>query len=171
MTTKRKSSGGVLIVVELGADWPSLPESREPAAGRRVLAQQEGESPAAFGARVADQLDSLFTRGVPLATAVIACNERLDEAAQRARADLARTAMGSMARRQSGSLLLTASERQSGRLRHALSALVGELGDEWQRARVTAKLRFGEEQLAQRASDMAIPVSSRARKDSSRKVA
>ena len=171
MTTKRKSSEGVLIVVELGADWPSLSESREPAAGRRVLAQEEGESPGTFGARVADQLDGLFARGVPLATAVIACNERLDEAAQRARADLARAAMGVMARRQSGSLLLTASERQSGRLRHALSALVGDLGDEWQRARVTAKLRFGEEQLAQGTSDMAIPVSTRARKDSSRKVA
>lgn len=170
MTTKRKSSGGVLIVVELGADWPSFPESREPAA-RRVLAQEEGEGPAAFSARVADQLDGLFARGVALTTAVLACNERLDEAAQRARADLARTALGAMARRQSGSLLLTASERQSGRLRHALSALVGELGDEWQRARVTAKVRFGEEHAAQRASDTAIPVSAQARKDSSRKVA
>jgi hypothetical protein len=171
MTTKRKSSGGVLIVVELGADWPSLPELREPAAGRRVLAQEEGESPVAFGARVADQLDTLFARGVPLETAVVACNERLDDAAQRARTELGRTALGAMARHRSGSLLFAASARQSGRLRHALSALVTELGDEWERAQVTAKVRFGDEPAAPSSSAPAVRVSAPRNKDGRRKVA
>jgi hypothetical protein len=153
--SKRKSSEGVLIVVELGADWPSVPEAREPAAGRRVLAQEEGESPAAFGARVADQLDGSFARGVQLATAVVACNERLDDAAQRARADVARTAMGAMAKYGAGSLLLAASERSSGRLRHALSPLASELCDEWQRAGVRACVRFGEERAAPQSSAVA----------------
>jgi hypothetical protein len=164
--TKRKSSEGVLIVVELGADWPSLPEVREPAAGRRVLAQAEGESPAAFGARVAEQIDRVFARGVLLATAIVACNERLDDAAQRARADLARTAMGVMARERAGKLLLSTSERSSGRLRHALSSLASELSDEWRRAAVQASVRFGE----QRTAETAVPAGAR-RGNGTRKVA
>ncbi|HEY4106532.1 MAG TPA: hypothetical protein VGM44_21675 [Polyangiaceae bacterium] len=146
--SKRKSSQGVLIVVELGADWPSISEVREAAAARRVLAQDEGESPAGFVARVGEQLDGLFARGVELATAVVACNERSDEAAQSARSELARTALGAMAKRQQGALLLSASERSSGRLRHALSSLAGELDAEWRRARVSAKVRFGDESIA-----------------------
>jgi hypothetical protein len=169
--TKRKSSGGVLIVVELGAEWPSLPESREPAAGRRVLAQEEGEGPAAFVARVAQQIDGLFARGVPLTTAVVACNERLDDTAQRARAELSRSAMGSMAKARSGSLLLAASDRSSGRLRHALSSLASELGSEWQRAQVAAKVRFGDAETESAPSDISTPISTQSRKDSGRKVA
>jgi hypothetical protein len=101
---------------------------------------------------------------------VVACNERLDDTAQRARAELGRTAMGVMARQRSGALLFTASDRQSGRLRHALSALATELGDEWQRAQVTAKVRFGDEPAAPSSSDMGIPVSAPRNKDG-RKVA
>ena len=140
---KRKSASGVLIVVELGADWPSFTQALKPAvaAGRRVLAQEEGESPALFGSRVAEQLDTLFARGVPLATAVIACNERLDDAARGARAELARSVMGVMARERAGALLLSASDTNSDRLRQALSSLAAELGAEWQRAGVRASVR------------------------------
>ncbi len=167
--TKRKSSIGLLIVVELGAEWPALSEMREPVAARRVLAQEEGESPSAFTARVADGLDALFARGVTLGTAVLACNERLDATAERARSELARTVMGAMAKEQSGSLLFTASERGSGRLRHALSALASELGSEWQRARVLAKVRFGDERTTPASSD--IGASARPAKEVKRKVA
>jgi len=169
--TKRKSSGGVLIVVELGAEWPALAEIREPAGGRRVLAQEEGESPSGFVARVGEQLDGLFARGLPMTTAVVACNERLDESAQRARSELARTAMGAMAKQRSGSLLLAASERSSGRLRHALSSLAAELGGEWQRAEVVASVRFGDETVAATSPDMSVCVGARRVKDGSRKVA
>ena len=169
--TKRKSSAAVLIVVELGAEWPSLPEVRDPASRRRVLAQAEGEGPSGFAIRVAEQLDGLFTRGASMTTAVVACNERLDDVAQRARADVARTAMGAMAKPRMGCLFLSASDRSSGRLRHALSSLATELGAEWQRAAVVAKVRFGDAEPAPTSSDMSVRVSARRGKDGSRKVA
>lgn len=170
--SKRKSFGGVLIVVELGADWPSLAETRDSATARRVLAQAEGESPAEFSGRVAPELEQLFGRGVPLATAVIACNERLDLAAQRARGQIAGLAMGAMAKLRSGSLLLCASDRISGRSRHGLSSLASELGSEWQCAGVTAAVRFGDEPSGgSESSDMTARVSARGRKESSRRVA
>jgi hypothetical protein len=171
--TKRKSEGGVLIVVELGAEWPSLAETREPAGGRRVLAQDEGESPTRFAARVGEQLDSLFARGVPLTSAVLACNERLDETAQRARSEIARTALGAMAKLRSGGLLLCAPDRSSGRLRHGLSALATELSREWQRAEVTATVRFGDEPEAagENPADLSSRVGTRRGKDGRRKVA
>ena len=173
--TNRKSFGGVLIVVELGAEWPCLAETRDAAAERRVLAQADDESPALFGARVSEQLDQLFGRGVSLTNAVIACNERLDEAAQRARADVARLAMGAMAKRRSGGLLLCACDRNSGRSRHALSSLASELGSEWQRANVTASIRFGAEPTRAGGdgtpSDMTARVSARSSKDRPRRVA
>lgn len=160
-----------MIVVELGAEWPSLKELREPAGGRRVLAQAEGESPNAFVTRVAEQVDGLFARGLPLTTAIVACNERLDDGAQRARAELSRAALGVMAKGRSGRLLLCASERSSGRLRHALSSLASALGSEWRRADVAASVRFGEEPLAApTSSDMSVAVGAR-RKDGRRKVA
>jgi len=169
--TKRESPGGVLIVVELEAEWPSLAEVRDPAGARRVLAQAEGESPSGLSARVAEQLDTLFARGVPMTTAVVACNERLDDPAQRARAEIARTVMGAMAKQRTGSLLLSASDRCSGRLRHALSSLATELGAEWLRADVVAKVRFGDAELAPTSTDMSVRVSAPRGKDRSRKVA
>ena len=169
--TKRKSVSGMLIVVELGAEWPALAEMREPGAVRRVLAQEEGETPSAFVARVAEGLDGLFARGVTLGTAVVACNERLDTNAERARAELSRAVMGVMAKDQNGSLLLSASERSSGRLRHALSTLASELCVEWKRARVLAKVRFGDERSTPASADILARVSATPVKESKRKVA
>jgi hypothetical protein len=148
-------------------------------ARRRVIAQEEGESPAHFVTRVGEQLDTLFARGASLTTAVVACNERLDETAQRARAEIARTAMGAMAKLRSGGLLLSVSERSSVRLRSALAELATELGSEWQRAEVTASVRLGDEPVsaspavpaAANPPDMSVRVSARRGKDGSRKVA
>jgi hypothetical protein len=161
----------VLIVVELGADWPSLAEVREPAAARRVLAQAEGESPSGFVVRLAAVLDGLFARGAAMTTAVVACNERLDEPAQRARAELARTALGAMAKERAGGLVLCASDRSSGRLRHALSALASELGSEWQRAGVSSKVRFGDEQPAPMSPEVSASAAVADAKHGRRKVA
>jgi hypothetical protein len=152
---KPTSSAGLLIVVELGAEWPSVPpaelSSAAPSGARRVFAQEELESPAAFAARVGAQLAELFARGASLGSAVIACSERLDDGARSARADLARAAAGAMAGGTGGCLLLTASDRNQGRSRAALSALEGELRVEWQSAGVELKLRF--------ANDVAVPLS------------
>ena len=141
---KPLSSESQLIVVELGAEWPSASLVALPNA-RRVLAQDEGESPAAFAIRVAEQLNGLLARGVALANAVIACSERLDQHAQGARSDLARSAASALARARGGALTLSASDRNEGRSRAAFSALHGELTREWQSAGVLAQLRFGDE--------------------------
>jgi hypothetical protein len=106
-----------------------------------------------------------------MTTAVVACNERLDESAKGARRELARTAMGVMAKDGCGSLLLSASSRSSGRLRHALSSLASELGAEWQRAAVVASVRFGDEPVTATPSDRAVGVRSGRGKDGTRKVA
>ncbi len=142
---KPTSSAGLLIVVELGAEWPSVLQaelSSVAPSGARVLAQEESESPAAFAARVGAELAGLFARGASLGSAVIACSERLDDSARSARADLARAAAAVMAGGTGGRLLLTASDRNQGRSRAALTTLESELRAEWQSAAVELRLRF-----------------------------
>lgn len=138
--------GGVLVVVELGGDWPSLATSE--ASARRVLSQQEGETPAALAERVANSLDGLFGRGVKLETLVLACNERLDEGADAARRKVLGIALGGMAKHKSGHVYLAASARSSGRLRHGLAALAQGLFDEWRTAGLEVSVDFGEESRA-----------------------
>ena len=166
-------SSGLLIVVELGAEWPSTAPAELVATSRRVFAQEESEAPAAFATRVAEQLDALFARGISLGTAQLACNERLDAAAQSARAELARAIAGALARGTGGLLVLAASDRNEGRSRAALSALQRELAVEWQSAAIETKLRFGDEvELVKSPADAkAATKSSRGRKDGARRVA
>jgi hypothetical protein len=142
---KPTSSAGLLILLELGAEWPSAVQaelSSVPGGARRVFAQEESELPAAFAARVGAQLDGLFARGASLGSAVIACNERLDDGARGARAELGRAAAGAMARGTGGRLLLTVADRNQGRSRTALVALESELRAEWQSAAVELALHF-----------------------------
>jgi hypothetical protein len=139
---------GLLVVVELGGEWPSQAATTPPGASvamRRVLAQAEGETPAGFAERVTSGLDSLFGRGIQLETVVLACNERLDEAAETSRRKTLGLALGSMARHQSGRAYLAASGRSGGRLRHALSALAQGLFDEWRTAGLEVSVDFGQE--------------------------
>jgi hypothetical protein len=171
------SSAGQLIVVELGAEWPSpvLAElsATPPLGARRVLAQEESESPAAFATRVGEQLDALFARGASLGTALIACSERLDADARSARAELARGVASAMARGTGGRLLLTASNRNDGRSRAALTVLETELAVEWQSAAIETKLRFAGEALQDSAAGSRVDAQSRRGngKDSARRVA
>ncbi len=141
---KQTHGSGLLVVVELGGEWPSYLEQAG-TAGRRVLAQVEGESPAAFSERVVQGLEGLFGRGVRLSTLALACNERLDHAASAARRKLASLSMGAMAKHKSGRVCLTASPRSSGRLRHALSALAQDLAQEWLGSGLEASVEFGDE--------------------------
>jgi hypothetical protein len=134
--------GGVLVVVELGGDWPSLTEAEGSA--RRVLAQQEGETPGVLAERVANSLDGLFGRGVRLETLVLACNERLDEGADAARRKVLGIALGCMAKHKAGHAYLAASARSSGRLRHGLSALAHGLFEEWRTAGLEVSVDFGD---------------------------
>jgi hypothetical protein len=135
-------SGALLVLVELGSEWPRL---TAPSAPRRVVAQQEGEAPAAFAERVASALDGLFGRGVRMETVILACNERLDPSADEARRRLIGLALGQMAAHRSGRALLSAPPRSAGRLRHALVSLARGLHDEWRTAGLEASVDFGVE--------------------------
>lgn len=132
-----------MVAVELGADFPSAP--LPPGASRRVVTQLEGESPTGFAERVASALDSAFGRGVALSQLNLACNERLDDAAQGARRHLTGAALGAMAKHHAGKVQLSAGPRSSGRLRHGLSTLARGLFDEWRTAGLEATVDFGDD--------------------------
>jgi len=146
---KLTSSEGLLIVVELGAEWPASEiEALRNSKARRVLAQDETESPAAFALRVAEQLSSSFPSGVALGSVVVACSERIDVHAQSGRAELATTAASALSRAGGGSLSFVACDRNEARAKPALSALLGEVTRQWQSAGVEVKLSFGQPALA-----------------------
>jgi hypothetical protein len=140
---KQSSSEGLLIVLELGAEWPSLQGIDVAPSRRRVLSQDESETPSAFAVRVAEQLDSQLARGASPKNAWLVCNGRLDAPAMSARAELSRAVASAVARAGGGGLLLSASSEEEARGREALAALCAELSKEWQSGAVTAELRFG----------------------------
>src|SRR6185369_67409 len=128
-TALEHQQNGLLIALELGAEWPSLLEAQSSA--RRVVTQLEGETPAAFADRVANGLETLFGRGVELRTVALGCNERVDAVADAARRSLVGLVLGSMASRRAGKVYLTAAARSSGRTRNYLSALAQGSFEEW----------------------------------------
>jgi hypothetical protein len=139
------TGGTALIVVELGAEWPATLASQ--ATQRRVLSQLDGETPAAFAERLANGLDALFGRGrgAALETVALACNERIDAAADSARRKALGIALGAMAANKAGKAYLTAPPRSSGRLRHALAGLAQGLHDEWRTAGLEVSVDFADE--------------------------
>jgi hypothetical protein len=134
---------GLLVVVELGGEWPGLMQAD--ASARRVVTQHEGETPSAFADRVAASLDSLFGRGIKLTTVALACNERIDPVADAARRKFGSLVLGTMAKHKEGRFYFTASPLSSGRLHHALSALARALFDEWRTAGLEVSVEFGDE--------------------------
>jgi hypothetical protein len=137
------TGSGLLVIVELGGEWPGL--MRSDASSRKVVTQLDGESPSAFAERVAASLDNLFGKGIALATVALACNERTDESADAARRKLGGLALGTMAKHKAGRFSFTAPPRSSGRLRHSLSALSRALFDEWRTAGLEVSLELGED--------------------------
>ena len=129
---KRNSSGsGLLVIVELGGEWPGLMQAD--ASARRVLTQQEGEAPKAFSERVAASLDSLFDPRHQAQHGTLAVTSAWTTRPTR-RAAGRQPGPRSMANT-SGPFYFTASLRSSGRLRHALSGLASGLFDEWRTRR------------------------------------
>jgi hypothetical protein len=139
--------------------------------GRRVLSQEEGETPDAFADRIAQHMGSLFAKRIELQRAVVACNERSDDRAMKARSKLSQALVGALSSRPSWQLLFTASGR-TGRVRQALSDLATTVSANWghvvesgavgQSARsaaaadTTIGVRFGDEMpLVQQASESA----------------
>jgi len=139
--------GGCLVALELGAEWPggsSLSLELEQSE-RRVIVQLEGEAPVAFAERVASGLDALFGRGVELRTLALGCNERTDATADEARRSLLGLALGAMARRNEGQVVLTASPRSGARLRSYLELLSAASRREWHSAGLTVSVDYGRE--------------------------
>jgi hypothetical protein len=146
---KLTSSEGLLIVVELGAEWPALEiEAARNAKAKRVLCQDETESPDQFAARVATQLGSSFPSGVVLSSAVVACSERIDERAQSGRVELVRVVASALARTRGTSLTFVACDRNQARSKSTFSSLCAETSRQWQSKGVEVKLSFGEGSLA-----------------------
>jgi hypothetical protein len=143
---KRKPITGILVLVELGAEWPSWVQSLAGGSARRVVSQAEGESPDAFGDRVAEELSRLGARGVPLKVATLACNERCDDAAMLARGKMGSALLSALVhkRPRDARFYLSASGR-SGRVRHALSTLASELGESFGVPSERVSVRFGDE--------------------------
>lgn len=121
---RKNVKSGVLVVVELGAEWPAWVS--ELTGFRRVLTQEEGEAPEAFAARARSTERSLFPRSVAQKTLALLCNERTDAAAMTSRVAVASQVLGD--RDRSGRAFFAANANSSGRLRHALSSVVTELG-------------------------------------------
>ncbi|HEY8945061.1 MAG TPA: hypothetical protein VIM73_12400 [Polyangiaceae bacterium] len=97
-----------LIVVELGSEWPSWLNSKLGGGSRRVLSQDEGESPQEFAVRVLGVVegDRLRLRG-----ATLLCNERADAEQASARTTLAQALRTHLEPDKSGELLFAAPER------------------------------------------------------------
>jgi hypothetical protein len=97
-----------LIVVELGSEWPSWLNQKNGASARKVLCQDEGESPREFTARV---VEALADEGLRLRGATLLCNERADTEQADARSELARALRASLDSDKSGELVFAAPER------------------------------------------------------------
>lgn len=145
---KLTSSEGLLIIVELGAEWPAseLDASRS-AKARRVLSQDETETPATFAGRVSEELGRSFAKGVTLRTVLVACSERIDVHAQSARAELSRHVASALSRSGGGSLSFVTCDRNDARSKPVFSALVAEVARQWQSSGVEVKLSFGQPAL------------------------
>jgi hypothetical protein len=123
---RSKKSPGLLVCVELDATWPEKLVGGNAGIVRRVVAQVDGETPEAFASRAGSLARRLFSDGVELTSVVVACNERTDSAAERARRALGSRLLEHLG--PTGSFSFSADPRAGGRLRHALSALALELG-------------------------------------------
>lgn len=152
---KRKPVTLVLVLVELGAQWPSWAQTLAGRGGRRVVAQAEGESPAAFSDRVAETLSTLSARGVPLSVAALACNERGDDAAMAARSKMASALLTALVRKrpEQARLYLSVSGRNE-RVHGALVALVSELGKSFGLPSERLRVRHADETPRSRESEV-----------------
>lgn len=130
-----------LYVLEDGGEWPRWLDQAEGAEGPLLIRQEEAESPAQFGSRVAREVSAMKT---PVDHAVIACNERHDDAAVSGRREAGTAVLSYMAKSGKGNLLFTESRRQSGGSRSALSALAQELGNAWEGSDLSVSVRFGQ---------------------------
>jgi hypothetical protein len=140
MLTDRPAGARIVIILENGSEWPAWLEELGARKETCVIAQSAHESLTRFAARVAETCEPL--NGSEVELAAIGCSERTDGSAQAARRSIART-LGHVLRRKPGRLLITASERSSGRCRYCLSAFAIDLLMDFEATGVSVGVRFG----------------------------
>ena len=138
-------ASGVLVVFEAGAHWPGwLGECSACAGGARVVVQQPGEACERFAGRVGERCEAIRSLGAGIELAVLACGDRADAAGCDARRGMLTALADAMARTGGGRLYLTADTRQRGAMRASLCDIARDITLEWQKAGVTAGVRFGD---------------------------
>jgi hypothetical protein len=143
---KQEARAGVLVVMELGSEWPAwLSQCCHGVSTRRVTVQEETETLARFCERVAERIDTILAEGAALDLAVLACNERADARATSARQNVVETMASALGCRGGGRVVLTASERSNGRVRRALCSFADDISQRWSNTRIVSSVSFGAE--------------------------
>jgi hypothetical protein len=138
---------GAVFIVEASSWVPTwLGDMRARFSRRLTIEQLEDEAPV----QLAERANRELSQGsmLALAVAVLACNARTDAAADSARRSIVAALVERMSR-SGGHIILTASERDNGSVRRALSDIASEWADRCQdlaRGRdVSVSVRFGSE--------------------------
>lgn len=132
-----------IVVVETGSRWPDWVEDcRRDGISTHVIVQQDDEAGDALLARVEQRVEELRAADAAIPTCVIACADRADFGIEATRRALGTTLLRGLAPH-GGRLLFSASARQSGAVRRALSEVAAGLSAEWDGTPVSVSVAFG----------------------------
>lgn len=135
----------ILIILELGAEWPGRYTSAEAEGPEpEAISQREDEPLAEFVERASELIRARDAAGSLPTLIVVACSDRADESASNARRALGRRILSTFAHLGRGSLLFAESQRKSGGSRQALSDLATDLEHEFEDDPVQVSVRFGQ---------------------------
>ncbi|MFO7181343.1 MAG: hypothetical protein DIU78_021755 [Pseudomonadota bacterium] len=123
---KREQSSRVVIVVELGGEWPPWISESADGPERRVVAEREGEPPEALCERLGSVLETLARDDARLKSAIVVTNQRTD-ARQMARRRALLEALGAAADKRTREIVLAPPTEASPALRQALGALAADV--------------------------------------------
>ncbi|HYO96101.1 MAG TPA: hypothetical protein VER33_16395 [Polyangiaceae bacterium] len=153
---KRTRSSSVLVLAELGAEWPRwLPELMADKF-RCVLAQEAGATLPGLGDRAVGSLPPLAAQA-PVTTLVLLCNQRADATQLAERRELARRLAARLPGKHKCTLLLSAPRDCGDASRQALFALTAELQrDRWP-GNVSLQVRIEEEAASRPISRSVLP--------------
>lgn len=122
---KREQPSRVVIVVELGGEWPPWVSESSDGAERRVVAEPEDEPFEALEARLGEALGALARDGARLKAAILVTNQRTD-ARQMARRRAVLDALARAADARTREIVLAPPAEAPHALRQALGALAAE---------------------------------------------
>ena len=132
-----------VVVLELGASWPSwLAEYQRLAPDSVVIAQSSGEPGADFAQRIARKTDEIASRDAAIHAGLLVSNGKLDQPAVVARERICSLLLRVMLQKQRGELVLAADVTAGDDFRHELFSLAGTLCDELRGSPVSVRVRF-----------------------------